>query len=183
MSLTVKIDLLPFEEISRLISSGQIVKTVFEPSLQRLETPVMTLIKGDGTLLYGKVKYDQATNQIFPPQESVPTDPLGKYLGKLFASVHSYRQPDIYQVVGQTKTMLIARTVPFLPTFDITGGSGHVDKLWIQNNPITTPLTKSTKETQLFYPKEYNGRLYIKRGDTSASEVPNLDHTYNWVNY
>lgn len=60
----------PFEQIALMLTQTQIERYIIDPSLQYLtETPnsILTIFGKNGITYLVKVRYDQPTNQIFPP--------------------------------------------------------------------------------------------------------------------
>ena len=66
----LKVNFIPFEEIANLLSQNQIERYIIDPSLQYLTIApnvVLTMFRKNGLTYLVKARYDQRSNQIFPP--------------------------------------------------------------------------------------------------------------------
>jgi len=116
--------------------------------------------------------------------------PYDRFLGRVFGVRNSYREPDVYRVVGMTKARLRVQEVVFANVVHHQqGGSCQIDKKWLADNPIDlVPIS----QTVLAYPrvdfddKNQKQSLSIKVKGELLFEI-DLGHdgstNFNWCEY
>lgn len=66
----LKINFISFEQITQMLQNNQVERYIIDPILQPWANPpnkILTMFGNDGTTYLVKAKYDQASNQIYPP--------------------------------------------------------------------------------------------------------------------
>ena len=117
-------------------------------------------------------------------------------LGKVFVKSHSYREPDVYQVVGWTKNstkpdaklrFVFVRRVNFLSNHHMHGGDGRIDITDIQN--ITEPQHQGNERLTLkkYITVDGNEDFCLrKRKDGLVEEFypqTDLNSVFMWCDY